>query len=187
MLYGNPSGLIERAYKFAASAHAAVGQRRKYTGEPYITHPIAVAAKVATVRHTEAMLAASLLHDTVEDTDTTIAAVQDAFGLEVAELVGWLTDVSHANDGNRAHRKALDRAHIANAPAAAKTIKLADLIDNTTSIVAHDPAFAAVYLREKIALLEVLKEGDPTLWQQARTLALNGLSRLADLEICTKY
>lgn len=37
MLYGNPCGLIERAYKFAASAHAAVGQRRKYTGEPYIT------------------------------------------------------------------------------------------------------------------------------------------------------
>ena len=53
----------------------------------------------------------------------------------------------------------------------AKTIKLADLIDNTKSIVEHDPRFAKVYLEEKRLLLEVLKDGDETLWQQAHSFA----------------
>jgi hypothetical protein len=49
----------------------------------------------------------------------------------------------------------------------AQTIKLADLIDNTKTIVARDPKFAKVYLREKIALLHVLTKGDPTLMKIA--------------------
>jgi (p)ppGpp synthase/HD superfamily hydrolase len=117
---------------------------------------------------TEAMVAAAHLHDVVEDTGVTIETVRDEFGSEVADLVSWLTDVSRPEDGNRAHRKARDREHTAAAPAEAQTVKLADLISNTRSIMAHDPKFAVTYLEEKRALLAVMTRGDATLMAIAR-------------------
>lgn len=170
MLTENSSGLVDRALAFARAAHESVNQRRKYTGEPYVTHPIAVAAIVKTVHHTEAMLAAALLHDTVEDTSISLDEIHRVFGFEVAGLVEMLTDVSKASDGNRAVRKTIDREHTAKASSAAKTIKLADLIDNTRSIVEHDVKFARIYLAEKALLLEVLREGDEALWNIANNL-----------------
>jgi len=83
-------------------------------------------------------------------------------------LVGWLTDVSRPDHGNRAARKAVDRAHSAAAPAAAQTVKLADLISNTRSILEHDQKFAKTYLEEKRLLLEVMTKGDSTLMAIAR-------------------
>ena len=165
---------------YAKAAHAAVGQKRKYTGEDYIVHPVAVACIVGSVGHTPEMLAAALLHDTVEDTNATIEEIKSLFGERVSNLVGWLTDVSGPDDGNRTARKAMDRDHIARAPAAAQTIKLADLIDNTASIVTHDLKFAAVYLKEKAALLDVLKEGEPGLWRRANETLQAGLVSLGD-------
>ena len=153
----------EHARIFATAAHAAVGQLRKYTHEPYIVHPAEVVSMVRSVPHTEAMLAAAWLHDVVEDTGVTIETVRAEFGSEVADLVAWLTDVSRPEDGNRAHRKARDREHTAAAPAEAQTVKLADLISNTRSIMAHDPKFAVTYLEEKRALLAVMTRGDATL------------------------
>jgi (p)ppGpp synthase/HD superfamily hydrolase len=161
---------VERARVFATAAHAAVKQVRKYTFEPYIVHPTEVAGIVASVPHTNEMLAAAWLHDTVEDTGVSIVDIHAEFGHEVAELVGWLTDVSTPEHGNRAVRKALDRDHIACAPAAAQTVKLADLIANSSSIMAHDPAFARVYLAEKRMLLEVLTRGDAALMARARSI-----------------
>jgi (p)ppGpp synthase/HD superfamily hydrolase len=163
---GKLSDLITRAHTFATSAHA--GQKRKYTGENYITHPEAVAALVSTRLHTPEMIAAALRHDVVEDTGETIEGIRLWFGDTVADLVDQLTDVSRPKDGNRAVRKALDRDRLAKASPEAKTIKLADLIDNTRSIVQHDPGFAKVYMAEKAALLEVLKEGDSVLWAMAK-------------------
>jgi (p)ppGpp synthase/HD superfamily hydrolase len=166
--------LTERAYEFARVAHGS--QKRKYTGAPYIEHPAAVAALVATVTTDEEVIAAAYLHDVVEDTVTLtcpapvlLNIIEGRFSRRVASLVAWLTDVSTPYHGNRAARKALDRAHLALAPAEAQTIKLADLIDNTRSIVEHDPDFAKVYLVEKAALLEVLTKGDRELQAQAHT------------------
>jgi (p)ppGpp synthase/HD superfamily hydrolase len=159
---------VERARIFATAAHAAVGQIRKYTGEPYVVHPIEVSEIVASVGGTDAMVAAALLHDVLEDTGVTFDVLEAEFGSEVAELVLWLTDVSKPEDGNRSTRKALDRQHSAAAPAEAQTIKVADLISNTRSIVAHDPNFAKVYLEEKRMLLEVLTKADSTLLNQAK-------------------
>jgi hypothetical protein len=79
--------------------------------------------------------------------------------------------VSKPGDGKRAVRKELDRQHSAKAPPQAQTIKLADLIDNTLSIRTRDPGFWHVYRREKMALLKVLKEGDPDLWRRANEQA----------------
>lgn len=177
-----PQDLVERAHLFAKAAHEAVQQLRKYTGEPYIVHPIEVAGIVRSVPHSDAMIAAALLHDTVEDTEVTIADIEREFGAEVAVMVGWLTDVSRPEDGNRAVRKAIDRLHTAEAPAEVKTIKLADLISNSKSILAHDPVFARVYLREKAALLEVLREGDGLLWNQANQLLQEGLRAIGENE-----
>lgn len=161
--------IVERARVFATAAHAAVGQVRKYTFEPYIVHPAEVAHIIDNLEGaTYEMVAAAWLHDVVEDTGVTIETIRAEFGPEVAELVGWLTDVSRPEHGNRAHRKALDRAHTAAAPAEAQTIKLADLISNTRSIMAHDEAFAKTYLEEKRLLLEVMTKADATLMAEAR-------------------
>ena len=159
---------VERARMFATAAHAAVGQLRKYTFEPYIVHPAEVAAIVEEYGGTPEMIAAAWLHDTVEDTGVTSELIRKEFGDEVADLVGWLTDVSRPDHGNRAQRKAVDRAHTAAAPAAAQTIKLADLICNTRSIMLHDAKFAVTYLAEKRLLLEVMTKGDPRLRELAQ-------------------
>ena len=165
--------IVERALIFATAAHAAVGQLRKYTYEPYIVHPAEVASIVESVEgSTYEMIAAAWLHDVVEDTGVSNEIIKQEFGEEVAELVGWLTDVSRPEQGNRATRKAIDRAHTAMAPAAAQTIKLADLISNTRSIMEHDEAFAKVYLSEKRMLLEVMTKGDRTLFERAKSLVV---------------
>ena len=158
--------MLDEVLKFATMAHG--DQKRKYTGEPYIVHPIAVSEIVKTVPHTDEMIAAALLHDVVEDTHFTIDDINDRFGNKVAELVSWLTDVSRPEDGNRKTRKSLDREHIVEAPAEAQTIKLADLIHNTKSIEQHDPGFWKVYKQEKIALLDVLTKGDRSLMHIAQ-------------------
>lgn len=163
--------IVERARVFATAAHAAVKQVRKYTGEPYIVHPAEVAGMIDSLEGaTFEMVAAAWLHDTVEDTGVSIEDIRAEFGGEVAELVGWLTDVSKPEDGNRAVRKAIDREHTARAPAEAQTVKLADLISNSRSILVHGGGFASVYLEEKRMLLEVLTRGDATLMAQARQI-----------------
>ena len=156
-----------KAKAFATKCHDDVKQVRKYTDAPYINHPAAVVEIVRSVPHTEAMLCAAWLHDTVEDTNATIGDIFVLFGGDVATLVEMLTDVSKTTDGNRKVRKAIDREHTAKASPQAKTIKLADLIDNTKTIVAFDPEFAKVYLAEKRLLLDVLGDGDKTLFDLA--------------------
>ena len=162
--------LVRRALAFATLAHG--DQKRKYTGEMYIVHPIEVMEIVKTVPHDDAMLAAALLHDVVEDTDVTLEEIRSSFGDDVASLVDDLTDVSRPEDGNRKARKALDREHSARSSARAQTVKLADLISNSSDILENDPKFAKVFLAEKELLLEVLTKGDRTLHERAASFIL---------------
>lgn len=161
------TNLTYKAKLFAEKAHEAVEQVRKYTGDPYIVHPIAVAELLATVTSDEAVIAAALLHDTLEDTKVTEDEILEAFGEDVLQLVKEVTDVSKPSDGSRKIRKDMDRLHISRASPRGKSIKLADLINNTQSITDHDRDFARVYMREKERLLDVLVEGNPILWQKA--------------------
>ena len=165
------SSLVKKARAFAEKAH--FNQQRKYSGLPYIVHPVEVMEIVKSVPHDEEMLAAALLHDVVEDTNISIEQIEQEFGSGVARLVDDLTDISKPSDGNRATRKAIDRAHSARASARAQTVKLADLISNSADIAENDPGFAKVYLAEKMLLLEVLTKGDKTLHYRAGILALN--------------
>ena len=159
--------LVARASRLAEQSHADIGQKRKYTGSAYIVHPAAVVSIVQSVPHTNEMLAAAWLHDTVEDTDLALSDIQSNLGESVASLVEMLTDISTPADGNRAARKKIDREHAAKASPQAQTIKLADVIDNARSIERYDPAFAKVYFAEKRLLLAVLLFGDETLWCEA--------------------
>jgi hypothetical protein len=161
------SALVAQAKNYAMSAHQRIEHRRKYTGKPYDSHLKAVAEIVGTVSDDEEMIAAAWLHDVVEDTPATIEEIEAEFGASVAALVADLTDVSRPSDGNRAARKAIDRAHLAAASARAQTVKLADLIDNGRDITKHDPVFARVFLREMAALLGVLRAGDERLTERA--------------------
>lgn len=159
--------LFDRAVIFATRAHRK--QVRKYTGEPYIMHPLAVAEIVRTVEgHTEEMLAAAVLHDVVEDTDVTIDEICNQFGPVVGMYVEYCTDISTPEMGNRKVRKDMDAWHYSRGPAESQTIKVADLIHNTSDISKHDPRFWNVYKHEKWYCLNLLTKADPDLWQQAR-------------------
>lgn len=130
------------------------GQTRKYTGEPYIVHPVAVAKMIHEIYPVEVVVASALLHDVIEDTVLTFDDLLKEFGPRIANLVRELTDVSRSEDGNRATRKRIDREHLASATPLAKLIKVADLIDNSRSIFRHDPGgFGKVYAREKELLI----------------------------------
>lgn len=155
-----------RAMVFAREVHAA--QKRKYTGNPYADHLAEVAGIVATVAPpdwADTMVSVAWLHDCVEDQGVTVPSLRAAFGDAVAEGVLLLSDLEK---GTRAERKALSRDRLANAPGWVQTIKCADLISNTSSIVIDDPKFAVVYLEEKRLLLDRLLDADKRLLSLAR-------------------
>jgi len=163
--------IIEKALKFATDAHE--GQTRKYTGDPYIVHPIAVSKIVESVTDDKEVIASALLHDTVEDTDVSLEQIEQEFGPRVALLVENLTDVSTLDQGNRKTRKRIDLEHIAKAIPEAKTVKLADLIHNSGSITKYDTKFSVTYMSEKKQLLAVLKEGNETLYKKAEHIVMS--------------
>lgn len=174
LLGGIMIDLVKTASIFSLAAHAAIGQKRKYTEDCYFVHPKNVARMVLKVKGSEEMVAAALLHDVVEDTKITIAVIANTFGNLVAHYVSELTDISKPEDGNRDARKEIDRQYTSIATPEAKTIKLADLIDNSLTIRRYDPGFAKVYLAEKRLLLDsALKEGNPILWQIADLIVSN--------------
>lgn len=165
--------LVDRAMIFCIAAHQAIGQKRKYTGEPYYRHPFNVAAIVQSVPHSSSMVAAAYLHDVIEDTGISELEVRECFTPTIFNLVKELTNVVPKSAGNRAKRFEIEKARIATISPRAKTVKLADLLDNTSTIVKHDPSFAKVYMREKASLLDVLREGDADLWSRAQEVCNN--------------
>ena len=145
------------AVAFASMAHA--GQVRKYTGDPYIVHPIAGAKAVQELGGDDAMVEAALLHDVVEDTDIEPIDVTLAFGEDVSILVVELTNIftkERFPQLSRAERKARECDRLSRISDRAKLIKRCDIAHNAGSIIAHDPQFATVWLPEAAALMEVL-------------------------------
>ena len=160
------TGLFKRAAEFAAVKHS--GQERKFTGEPYIMHPLAVAEIVKTIGGSEEMVVAAVLHDTIEDTGTTYAELAKEFGPKVAGLVVELTNVYRTGTGgNRAYRRAKEAVRLATVSPEAQTIKVADLIHNSLTVAEVAPTFAKLYLKEKADLLKVLTKADPAILKMA--------------------
>jgi (p)ppGpp synthase/HD superfamily hydrolase len=143
-----------------ASAHH-FGIERKYCGSPYIEHPIRVAESL--VRHglySEDIICTALLHDCLEDRNRAgflmaPSKIEDACGPKVSRWVMALTKTKKAN------RQATNDAYtkrLLTAPAEVQAIKLADILDNVTGLVAADPKFAPIYLDEKETQAKALRE-----------------------------
>jgi guanosine-3',5'-bis(diphosphate) 3'-pyrophosphohydrolase len=134
---GKDMGLVLKAIAFAANKHR--NQRRKDAeASPYINHPIALADVLwheGDVRD-PAVIAAALLHDTIEDTKTTRAELRRVFGVTVAGIVAEVSDDKRVP---KQRRKELQIEHAAHLSMGAKLIKLADKISNLRDILASPP------------------------------------------------
>lgn len=134
----NATGLLIKAIAFAAGKHR--NQRRKDAdASPYINHPIALAdvlaneGKVTDIN----VLCAAILHDTIEDTETTAAELESQFGRRITSIVLEVTDDKSLEKSVRKQRQI---EHAAHASREAKLVKLADKICNLRDILSAPPA-----------------------------------------------
>src|SRR5210317_2054105 len=97
------SNQVKRAYFFAEQAH--FGQLRR-SGEPYVTHPLAVASILCDMHMDHQSMMAALLHDVIEDTGITKTAIKTQFGTTVAELVDGVSKLNKINFSSRAEAQA---------------------------------------------------------------------------------
>lgn len=123
-------------------------QKRKYTNDDYIVHPIEVMKILELFTKDEAVLAAAILHDVVEDTSATVGEVNAIFGEDVSKLVFGMSEPEVPVGTNREQRKEIYRVHLGEQCWRTKMIKFGDIYSNTKDIAMHDPDFAVVYLAE---------------------------------------
>jgi (p)ppGpp synthase/HD superfamily hydrolase len=158
----------EIAITFASYYHK--DQSRKYTGEKYIVHPIAVADAIETglkelgfdPTYIERFTIPAILHDVLEDTTGTYQQITEVFYGDVAEIVLELTDVFTKDRYpcfNRSIRKNLENRRIMNVSFESKIIKFCDIMDNVISITEHDKGFAVNYIAEKEQQINMIKYG----------------------------
>lgn len=168
--------ILSQIQAFADQAHG--NQKRKFTPERYIVHPTRVMEICKQYTNDQAILAAALLHDVLEDTETKKETIQE-FLLSLLghhttqrtiQLVVELTDIyvkKNYPEWNRRKRKTKEFDRLEKISPNAQTIKYADIIDNSGDIAAQDPDFADLYLRESIHLLQKINKGNPALHQRA--------------------
>ncbi|GCD88808.1 GTP pyrophosphokinase [Nocardioides sp. LS1] len=124
--------LLERAYLMAEKMH---GSQMRKSGDPYITHPLAVTTILADIGMTEPTLVASLLHDTVEDTPYTLEEVRRDFGDEVAHLVDGVTKLDKVKYGDSAQAETIRKMIVAmSRDIRVLVIKLADRLHNMRTL-----------------------------------------------------
>jgi len=160
--------LIHRARVFAIQKQERIDQRRASARKAPDAHLKAVADMVAQTTDEVEVIAAAWLHEVVEDTPATFEAVEREFGRRVAQLVEEVTDAGRPTQGTFSRRLSADRTHAEKASAAAKSIKLADLIDTCSDVCTKSPDLAGPYLTRAAALLTVLGDGDSKLFARAR-------------------
>jgi len=168
--------VIERAFEVAAQAHA--GQKRR-SGDPYITHPVAVAGILAELGMTAPTLAAALLHDTVEDTSYTLDQLRKDFGDEVAMLVDGVTKLDKVTYGDAAQAETVRKMVVAmSRDIRVLVIKLADRLHNARTWRYVPQASAARKARETLEIYAPL----------AHRLGMNTIKwELEDLSFATLY
>jgi len=171
-----PDALVRTAQAYSA-AEQWHGDQLRPTGAPYTEHLLeALEALVSGAGVTDPdLLAAVLLHDTVEDTDATVGDVERRFGDRVAELVDWVTKPPAAGPGRTAKRAAKSAylRRLGEAPAAAKLVKLADRVSNVQRLDQMPPDFQRRYYAETVTYIIPLSAGLPFFtewyeeWRQA--------------------
>ena len=168
--------VLERAYAVAERAHE--GQLRK-SGDPYITHPVAVATILAELGMTAPTLAAALLHDTVEDTSYRLEDLRKEFGEEVAVLVDGVTKLDRVSYGDAAQAETVRKMVVAMArDIRVLVIKLADRLHNARTWKHVTAASAERKARETLEIYAPL----------AHRLGMNTIKwELEDLSFATLY
>jgi (p)ppGpp synthase/HD superfamily hydrolase len=130
--------LISKADTFAEKAHFG-HTRSNQAQEPYINHLREVANLVKMSGGSTEEICAGLLHDIVEDTDTTLSDILESFGPEVEEIVSTLTDDPESNKLSTLERKTLQAEHVKKANSKTKRVKLADQISNIICVTVDPP------------------------------------------------
>jgi (p)ppGpp synthase/HD superfamily hydrolase len=125
------SEVVRDAYELLVNKHA--GQRQKVNGHPYVEHPVLVASDVGEAGFDPEMIAAALLHDIVEDSDTTVAEVRERFGDRVANLVDAMTDEAVDVEPYE-RRKEMHRERVLDAGGEAAAIFAADKLNNVRAL-----------------------------------------------------
>lgn len=129
------TSLLDKAILFAVRAHA--GTERRGKGFPYIVHPMEAVSIVASITSDPELLAAAVLHDTVEDTDVTLAQLEETFGSRIASLVEAETD-SHNETKGEANtwrkRKQAGIERLAKAEYDVKVVAIGDKLSNMRAI-----------------------------------------------------
>jgi len=168
--------LLERAYGTAEKAHR--GQKRR-SGDPYITHPVAVATILAELGMTEPTIAAALLHDTVEDTDYSLDQLTREFGEEIAMLVDGVTKLDKVKFGDAAQAETVRKMVVAmSRDIRVLVIKLADRLHNARTWKFVPAESAARKARETLEIYAPL----------AHRLGMNTIKwELEDLSFQTLY
>jgi GTP pyrophosphokinase len=168
--------LLQRSYDVAEAAHAS--QKRK-SGDPYITHPLAVATILAGLGMDTTTLVAALLHDTVEDTGVTLESLTTDFGLEVAHLVDGVTKIDKVKYGDAAQAETIRKMIVAMArDPRVLVIKLADRLHNMRTLRFLPPEKQEKKARETLEILAPL----------AHRLGMNTIKwELEDLAFATLY
>jgi (p)ppGpp synthase/HD superfamily hydrolase len=150
------------AIQYATMAHD--GQVRKWTGEAYILHPLAVAeTSLIYFPDNEVLAIAAVLHDVVEDTDQTIDHILRRFGMQVATIVDGLTNKSKPEDGNRAFRKQKYSEQIWASSMQVQTLKCLDIMDNLSGITEYGDRFAPVWIAEKLTQVDGMLLADESI------------------------
>ena len=159
----------EKAINFASKVHE--GQVRD-SGEPYITHPLNGSDLLLQYGYRDFVYRiVTVLHDTIEDCkredrDAVIAGIEAEFGVQVLELVQWLTNQKNSNL-TRLEQKTVDRLMLAKAPKIAKVVKLVDRLNNVQTMEAAWEDWRVLrYIAETRALVLVLKSADPIIANQ---------------------
>lgn len=167
---------FEEVEELARELHGE--QKRKYTGDPYVNHTVSVSNIVRDYGGDDSMIYAALLHDVLEDTPTTESELLDflmnifndvKLSMDVLRLVVELTDVFIKEDYpdiNRKGRKEMEAMRLGKVSPKAQTIKYADLLDNGMDIMANDPKFGEVYLKEKSQILKYMNKGNIELYNK---------------------
>jgi GTP pyrophosphokinase len=168
--------LLQRGYDLAEKCHR--GQLRK-SGDPYITHPLAVATILAELGMDTTTLVAALLHDTVEDTGLTVADVEEEFGPQVSHLVDGVTKLDKVKFGDAAEAETIRKMIVAMArDPRVLVIKLADRLHNMRTLRFLPPAKQERKARETLEVLAPL----------AHRLGMNTVKwELEDLAFATLY
>ena len=181
-----PFAMIDSAYRVAAAAHR---NQRRSSGESYINHPLSVAAVVAEIGLDEISITSALLHDAVEDTDMTLADVEEGFGPDVAAIVDGVTKLDRIQFDSREARQAATMRKMLVAMARdlrVLVIKLADRLHNMRTIAAMPPEKQQRIAQETIDIYAPLAHrlGMQELKQQLEDLSFAALhpKRFAELD-----